>query len=311
MKKFLVKLTIFLLPLVVCCAVAEVELAGLPNTYSQKRADLERQLGDIQILILGPSHALHGIDPAFFSHKGYNLANASQTIFYDKEITLRYFDRLSALRLVIIPISYNTMYTQLWDSKEGFRKYFYSKYWGIDAPGMPLLDLRRYSHIALYTPQTTVEFAAKGFNVDLLEGLAPSGYLRYDTAGSLKNISWVLGAKRVELYRRMMKQEHYAENVEALTQLVTTLRRRNVQVCFITTPVFKTFGKYCEQSVIEGNIAAIKDICLAHGCGYKNYFSDKRFSITDFYDNDHLNFIGAASFSRILDSEVVSRVNFH
>jgi hypothetical protein len=310
-KKFLLKLCLFLLPLLLCFAWVEYKLAHLPNTYSQKRTDFERQLSDIQILVLGPSHALHGIDPAYFSHKGYNLANASQTIYYDKEITLRYLDRLPALRLVIIPVSYNSLYTQLADSKESFRGWFYARYWGIEAPDMPKLDFRRYSNIARYTPQTAFEFAAKGFKVDLLEGLAPNGYLRYDTAGCLKNISFGAGAKRVELYRRMMKEEHLQENVAYLTQLVTTLRERNIQVCFVTAPVFKTFAKYCEPSVFENNLATLKDICLQHGCGYKNYFTDKRFTLPDFYDNDHLNFIGAAKFSAILDSEIVSRVKFN
>jgi hypothetical protein len=310
MKRFFLKSGLFLLPLLLCYAVVEVKLAGLPNTYSQKRTDFEQQLPGIQILVLGPSHALHGIDPSRFSHAGYNLANASQTIYYDKELTLKYLDKLQSLKLVIIPISYNSLYTQLDDSKESFRCWFYSKYWGIESPGMARLDLRRYSNIALYTPQTTLEFLGKGFHVNLTEGLASNGYLKYDTAGSRNNISFTLGAKRVELYRRMMKEEHFAENTELLTQLVTTLRQRDIQVCFITIPVFKTFAKYCEPAVFESNTAALRDICSRHGCGYKNYFNDSRFTVSDFYDNDHLNFIGAARFSAILDSDVVSKVSF-
>jgi len=311
MRRFFLKFCLFLLPLVLFFGIVELKLARLPNTYSQKKADFEKQLNDIQIIVLGPSHALHGIDPAYFSHKGYNLANASQTIFYDKEITLRYLDKLPALRLVIIPISYNSLYTQLQDSKESFRCWFYSKYWGIEYTGMSLLDLHRYSNIALYTPEKTLEFINKGFNVDLLEGLSPNGFLRYDTADCLKNISFLSGAKRVELYRRMMKEEHYTENVALLTELVSTLRKRNIQVCLITTPVFKTFAKYCEPGIFESNLAAIRDLCREHGCGYFNYFNDKRFTVTDFYDNDHLNFIGAARLSKVLDSEVVRRVRFN
>lgn len=311
MRRFIVKLLLFLLPLATLTGWVEWKLAHMPNTYRQKRADLEQQLSTIKVLVLGPSHALHGIDPARFSQPGYNLANASQTIYYDKELTLRYLDRMSALRLVLIPISYNSLYTQLPDSKERFRCWFYARYWGIDAPGMELMDLRRYSGIALYTPQTTVDFLMKGFNVDLLEGLAHNGYLRYDTAGARKNISFEQGAKRVELYRRMMKEEHYDENVNLLTDLVTTLRKRNIQVCFVTTPVFKTFAKYCEPSVFQNNLAALREICSQHGCGYKNYFNDPRFTVRDFYDNDHLNFLGATRFSAILDSEIVRKVNFN
>jgi len=310
MKRFFLKSGLFLLPLLLVSGFTEWQLSRMPNTYSQKRADFERQLSEMQILVLGPSHALHGIDPAVFSHKTFNLANASQTLYYDKELTLRYLDRMPALKLVLIPVSYNTLYTDLADSKESFRRWFYSRYWGIDDSGMAMLDLHRYSLIALYTPQTAFEFLIKGFKVDLTEGLSPKGYLRYDTAGCLKNISYEAGAKRVELYRRMMHEEHYQQNVDLLTSLAAALRQRNIQVCFITTPVFKTFAKYCEPSVFQANLDVLREICRLHGCGYKNYFNDPRFTIRDFYDNDHLNFIGAARFSAILDSEVVGRVTF-
>lgn len=310
MKKFVTRLLLFLLPLALLLGGLEWKLGTLTNTYAQKRTDLERQLSDIQILVLGPSNALHGIDPVYFSHKGYNLANASQTIFYDKALTLRYLDRMPALRLVIIPVTYNSMYTQLIDSRESFRCFFYSKYWGIEEPGLPRLDIRRYSKIALYTPQTTLDFLTSGFRVDLLKGLSNNGYLQYDTVDCLKNISYMLGAKRAELYRRMMKQEHYEENVALLTDLASSLRKRNIQVCFITTPVYLTFAKYCETSVLQANLDALRDICRFHGCGYRNYFNDQRFGITDFYDNDHLNNTGAAKFSKILNEEIVNRVNF-
>lgn len=310
MKRFLLKTGLFLLPLLLFLAIVEWKLGQLPNTYSRKRADLERQLSDIQVLVLGPSYALHGINPDYFSHKGYNLANASQTIYYDKQLTLRYLDKLSALRLVIIPIGYNSLFTQLDDSRENFRCWFYSRYWGVDYPGMPVLDLHRYSNIALYTPQTTLRFISKGFDVDLLEGLSGNGYLRYDTIGNSPNISYLLGAKRAELYRRMMHEAHYQENIKALTDLVSALRQKNIQVCFITMPVFKTFARYCEPNILQSNADAIRDLCREYGCGYFNYFNDSRFTVRDFYDNDHLNQIGAARFSTILDREVISHVTF-
>jgi hypothetical protein len=311
MKKFFIRSLLFLLPLIICYAYIEIRLSQLPNTYSQKRADLERQLNDIRVLVLGPSHALHDIDPEYFSQKGYNLANASQTIFYDKALTERYLDKMPHLKLVIMDVMYYSLFARLSDSHESFRCYFYSSYWNIDEPGLSKWDIKRYSKIALYTPGKAWEFTRKNFKVDLVRNLFPNGYLQYDTTNNIKNISDLEGAKRVELYRRMMKEAYYSENMKMLTDFVSELRNRGIEVYFVTDPAYITFRKHCNPAVLAENTASINDLCKAFNCRYLDYFNDPRFDLPDFYDNDHLNFTGAEKFSKILENDIVRSVNFN
>jgi hypothetical protein len=310
MKKFLKRICLFLLPLAVVYGTLELKLESMPNTYSQKRTDFEDQLNDIQVLVLGQSHSFHGINPQYFSLKGFNLANASQTVYYDKALTLHYLDQMPKLKLVIIPIDYNSLYTQLYDSKESFRCFFYSKYWNIQSPGVKYFDSRRFSNLMRYTPEKTWDFITAGFKVNLAEGLASNGYLRYDTVDNDENISELQGIKRVELYRRMMKEEHYDEIAGMLNDLISTLRQRNINVAIVTTPVYQTFAHNCEPQVLENNIATIRTLCSTYNCRYIDYFTDPRFTKRDFYDNDHLNFIGAEKFSRILDHDFIQIISY-
>jgi hypothetical protein len=52
----------------------------------------------------------------------------------------------------------------------------------------------------------------------------------------------------------------------------------------------------------------MNDLCLKYNAEYFDYFKDSRFTKGDFYDNDHLNYIGAGKFSRILDQDIVSKI---
>ncbi|MBS1773188.1 MAG: hypothetical protein JST82_10015 [Bacteroidetes bacterium] len=311
MKRFLFKLLLFLAPLVACGIYMEVKLSQLPNTYSKKKTDFEKKMQDVNVLVLGTSHALHDINPQYFSYNGFNLANASQTLYYDKELVFRYIDSMPKLKVVMLTMNYYSFFAKLSETHEAFRCFFYSTYWNIDEPGLPRWDMKRYSKIALYTPETSLGFAFKGFKVDLTQNLNALGYLAYDTVNNLKNISYKEGAKRVELYRRMMKDEHLIENKTYLSDLVTTLRRRGVLVYIINTPVYKTFTRFCDPAVLEGNSATIKYICRIANCKYLDYSNDPRFDISDFYDNDHLNDRGATKFSLILDNEILKTVNFN
>ena len=77
----------------------------LPNSYSIKKDNFESSLDSIKILFLGSSEPLDDIDPGQLDAKGYNLAALWQRLYYDKELTLRYVDRMPDLKIVFISIS--------------------------------------------------------------------------------------------------------------------------------------------------------------------------------------------------------------
>lgn len=95
------------------------------------------------------------------------------------------------------------------------------------------------------------------------------------------------------------------ENIDELSSLIDTLQKRDVKVVLFTTPVAETYSKQCDPAILSRTAKIVERIVERYNCAYKNYFNDRRFSFSDFGNNDHLNFSGAEKFTRILDSELI------
>jgi len=282
----------------------EYNLGEISNSYNYKRKCLERGLDTVQVLVLGSSQATYGINPDYFSLKGFNLSHLSQSLYYDSHLALRYIDKMPKLKYVIINVSYFSFNYQLMDGTEGWRDYYYSQFWGIDFNEIPLFDLKRYSKIFLYNPIASLSYFKRGFRVDLIEGYKPNGYLIADTVKNSLNISDSLGHQRVMLHESY-KEFRVKENKNELDLLISELKKRNIEPVIVTPPVFSTYYKYVDKARLKKNIDAINTICTKYKCNYFNYFCDSRFIQRDFIDNDHMNFMGAEKFSKILNNEIL------
>lgn len=307
MRKFLLKLFYFS-PIVLFLLYMEYNLGLIQNSYSYKRTCLETQLDSIKVLALGSSQTAFGINPRYFSEKGFNLANISQTLFYDTRLTLKYVDRMPKLKKVIITVSYFSFGEQLYDGNEVWRDYSYSQFWNIDFPEMNNYDLAKYSKTFLYTPKMSFLFFMKNFNVNLIEGYQANGYIWRDTTLNNLNISNQSGAQRVRAHDITYKENRFLENKNDLELLVCELKKRNIIPVIITPPVYSTYYNYVDKPKLNRTTEAINSICNTYQCKYFNYFTDSRFSKLDFYDNDHLNFIGAEKFSKIINAEIINSI---
>ena len=151
MRKFAKTLFVFVLPLAIVYLFTENRLSKVANSYNQKMSLAEKKAKEVEVMVLGASTALYGIDPTYFSHIGFNLANVSQSIYYDKRLAIKYINKMPNLKLIIIPVSYFSFYLQIHDSKEEWRDYFYYHFCGIEYKDLPIFDIKRYSYIDLYS----------------------------------------------------------------------------------------------------------------------------------------------------------------
>ncbi|HEY6161140.1 MAG TPA: hypothetical protein VI112_07950, partial [Bacteroidia bacterium] len=70
MKRFLFKSFLFMTPILCWIGFVEYRLGEVRNSYNQKREFFERNLANTEVLVLGSSQALYGIDPDRFSIPG-------------------------------------------------------------------------------------------------------------------------------------------------------------------------------------------------------------------------------------------------
>jgi hypothetical protein len=284
----------------------EYKLSKIPNSYSYKRFCFEKQLDSVQVLILGSSQALYGLNPEFFKLKTFNLSDVSQDLFYDKQLTLTYLDKMPELKYVIINISYFSFGYSIVEGSEAWRMYYYSQYWDIDSPDENIFELKKYSKFFLYTPGTTLSYLLKGFNVDLTANLSNDGFFSSGTGNSIPIICDSIGQQRVRLHDNLYSDKRCVENQKTLDLLVSVIKNKGAEPIFITPPVLPEYYKYVDQQKVIRNHEMINSICKKYACSYYDFFTDSRFSISDFTDTDHLNYAGAEKFSLIVNDLLTS-----
>jgi len=305
MKKFINRLFIFLLPVILFIGLWECGLSRIQNSYSLKNSQLAAQAAEIQVLVLGPSHALRGVNPDYFSMRGYNAANMAQSIFYDTRIAWKYLDKMVSLKMVLIDISYPSLWSELFETPEGFRDYFYAAYWGIRYPGIKWYDIHIYSRILQYGNDKAWKYALKGFQVNLTPGYHTNGWALVEGRESPINDS--AGYAEINLHEKYFKQQYFYDNIGYITELLKELSRRKVHAVFFTPPETQSMYKYMAKSKLKTIDSALGVLCATYHCEKYNFLTDRRFSDSDFRDVQHLNERGAIKFSKIINEEILKK----
>jgi hypothetical protein len=305
LRKFLGRLALFSLPLLLAAGALELGLYRVVSYYQRKSASFDRQLANMELLVLGTSQADYGIDPEAFARPAFNLAMPSQSPVVDAQLVARYLPQLSRLKTVILPIDYFTVAHLNAGGIEHWRNHYYIRYFGIAGDGgwRDRWSIRNYSLLALYTPRVALDFALQGFQVNMALPQHDSGW---DEQGeglqappAAEEISALLARQH-----SMMSLAFVERNRAALDGMIRALRARGVKVLLVSLPISSGY-----RAALEGRYVAAQDDTVAafrarFGLPYFDHRSDPRFETRDFLDPDHLSGPGARKFSRILAKEV-------
>lgn len=305
MKVIIVKIVLFIIPIFVILFYIENRLRTIPNSYSKKKLYFEKHKKTTEVLVLGSSHEMNGVNPQYFSHPGFNLANVSQTSYYDDKMTLKLLDEIPNLKLVLLPLSYFSFHAL---GHEPWRNYLYYHIWDIPFRDMPIFDTRKYLFLTVYSKDEVVQFLEAGFRVNLSPNYNEFGFVAKDTTDNLKMISDSLGKVRADRYKPIIDTNLPNYTVTDIEELITTLQKRKIQVVLISSPVYKTFSQSCLKEVLHSNDSIINRLSYKYNIPYFNYLYDTNFTNKDFADNDHLNFIGAEKYTKMIDSEIINPI---
>lgn len=313
MVRLLYKSLVLLLPFLLLAGYTEYRLRQLPNSYTFKMSRLHEQGSTIRLLILGSSHADHGIDPEQFSLPSFNMANASQSLYYDLQILQSNLNRLDNLRVAVLPVSYFSLESPAFPVVEDWRCFFYQRFYNIPLPKevhdrYSIISPVRYSHIALYGFPQSRRFLLKNFrNTNLAGRLTPAGWHPVDDRSSAA-ISPVAGKKRATYHQAGMSPANLPANSAYLAAAITVLQKKGVTPVLVTLPVYETYFRHIDPPSYNRMITELESLSHRFGVPYLNYLSDLRFTREDFFDNDHLNRAGALKFTKLLDREVTAAI---
>jgi hypothetical protein len=301
MVKFLKKVSFFIAILAIVWLCFELFYRFAANNYTEKSKNISTGYKDCEVLILGNSHTFYGLNPDFFKRKAFNLANKSQTLFYDQLLLEKYIDSLNALKYVIIPVEYSSLSASDDNAELAWRSYFYESQMGIDTKTHKVFDLKKYSRALpppfLITLKAIKKYCTKGSLVDC----QPNGWAPYEGMNSEHNnkaMGKIIAAKHED------NSVDFNKNIQRLKSMVVTCRQKGVKVFLVTMPV----TSYYADNINRKKLALITAQCNAFAnenkIHYINLFQDKRFVNADFFDIDHLNTNGAKKCTRVINNFV-------
>ena len=285
--------------------VLEVFYRNIPNNYSLKNQEINKNSQKIEVVLFGDSHCLYGLNPSCFSKNTFNLSNVSQTIYFDKLLFNKYVDKLPKLRQVVFCIEYTNL-SQIDNSgDDSWRKFYYNRFMYLEVPLISKLDPRNYC----------LSFTQSFYKSrDLVKR-----FVKKKTILDCDSLGWGNSYKKAEripaaqvAQSRAIVQEDgsidFEVNKNRIDEIIKKCKEKNIQVLIVSMPQTKIFESYLNQNKLE----KIKETCAAFQAKnpkevfYLNLFDDSRFAEEDFYDADHLNNEGAVKCSKIVNDYLTS-----
>ncbi len=280
--------------------ITEVFYRTVENNYTFKNQRIISEYDQIETLVFGDSHAFFGINPEYFTSNTFNIANVSQSLYFDELLLQKHIDSLPNLKNVILNISYFTLSAIDNSSEDRWRRYFYQQQMDLKIPSISVFDPNQYSLALVRRFDNTVvlfgEYLQNGTVVSSYE----NGYGRQDETNIVpdKEKISVLIAKKHEdhLY-------DFEVNKNRLQRMIDLCNKNGIEVFLIEMPVYKTYYNLLDTAKKEKINTTLSQLEEQNkGVHYLNFSQEESFIDSDFRDADHLTNEGAEKFSKLLNA---------
>lgn len=240
---------------------------------------------EIKIFNLGSSHGYFAFNYENVKN-GANLAQISQTFYYDYALLETFFNRIEDEAICFIPISYFSFSNKI----KTWRKDDMINYYKI----LPLKKFKgREKLICFIFRYLPIIWSFK------------------------KKIGKAKGKKVIEPKQRILKQvsmlraKRTSISIKYFYKIIKKLKEKNIRIILITTPFQKEYNKYFSEKLLNDKFyKEIESIKYTENLEY--YDLSKMYKIFDkgeyFDDNDHLSEKGSKIFmkeiNKILNKEI-------
>ena len=308
MKKFLIKIILFVLPILVVAAGLELSLRRIPNIYKHKNDYLSAHAGEIETLILGSSHTFYGIDPQFLDSRAFNLSHPSQTLDIDYLLLKKYGGKMSSLKTLVVPVSVFTLYGRLGTGVAKWRMNNYALYYDIKTSNKLGQWFEILARKFQFNAEVAFDYYVRGEEELSCSDLGWGTAYRPEDAKDLV-VSGDDAAKRHCDYdfRSRQYEDIFRENVETLRKIVSWSEARSVHVVLLLMPAYETYrtSANLDRDILDITIDTSTEFAEEYdNCSYLNLYECDRFEMKDYYDADHLNHDGVEKMSKMLDAYI-------
>lgn len=298
MKRFIKKVLILVSILILVLFSIEFLYRKNNNFDGDNTFKFKNIPNSLDICNLGSSHGELGINYENLSNNYtcFNFALSAQTISYDYRVLKNYKNHLKENTIVIIPISYFSLYGKTEEDTEGFKQKNKRYY--------PILDnenIIKYNIFTdIYMKFQSLESSSKNLFLCLINKSKPNNVFneRYQSEGSYD----IASKDVVDVENNYDNCEINEIEVEALFKIVELCREVNAYPVFITTPFTRVYNNHmCEKNANFINdfkqlVNSYSDILNVK---YYDFSTDNKYvdDYTMFFDCQHLNKKGAILFT--------------
>lgn len=303
MKKFIIKICLFLLPVLFAVVLTEIALRKIPNDYVLKRTYLDAHSNEIETLILGTSHNFYGLDPVYFTGKTFNAAYLTQSLDYDYAIIKKYENKFASLKTMVLDISYFSLYSRL---ETSFWIKNYVIYYGMTNTGR---SVNNYFEIlngnGFQSCSRLYRFYVRKIVPIRCTGLGWGKDYKYSNRKDLAASGKQSAKRHVRNISLEKNKMNFEINYTTLQSIIDWAKQKNIQLVLLTAPAFKTYREALDSSQLNSTTKAVNELVTKNkNCSYLNLFSDTTFTEADFFDADHLDETGAKKLSVLVNEKI-------
>lgn len=225
---------------------------------------------------LGSSHSLC----AFASNlsNNTNLAENSQTFYYDYKVLNTYYDKIETGGICFLGISYFS---------------FASKEYWLET------DLFKY-----YKLLKIADFSGKAKIECLIYKYFPLIWSIYKKIKKERKIDEI---KKYQGHVKKLRENRNLEwNLEIMNNIIKKCKEKSVKVILFTTPFEKEYNNYFDENLLANNFYKIIDkLKKEHDIIYLDFSKDYlNYNSNDFRDLDHLSKLGSQKFLEQMKKEL-------
>ena len=299
MKNFINKILIFTFPILIGIVCLEWAVRAIPKDYILKNNYLSNHAANIEVLFLGNSHIVNGVNPKLMAFNAFNAASAAQTLEYDLALFHKYNNALINLKCLVVSFDYISVYKDFLNTYEKFRKRNYSIYYGINLDR----SLEAKFEVTDVALKTNLDRVKHYFLNNVSE-------IQCDSLGWYKAPEWNKNSLLESSNYALSKHTAFftdspviKKNIQAIDSLLSYTNKKKIKIIFVTAPACKYYREGLDKIQFNNTIKIVNDRVQKYpNAFYFNLIENPQFTDSDFYDADHLNERGSILFTHLLDS---------
>lgn len=308
MKRYLIKITLFVLPIVLLLLPVEIFLRN--NAYKAKKDFLQKNKGKIEVLVLGPSYSFRAINPEYLDLTTASLAQVGSAINTNVLLFNKYSPELPRLKYVLFDLSLGFLERNNGSGWEG--NHLLNIYHNVQTQSKTIKNYFLLTANFQFYIKLMASYILDRENKELFN---PYGFVyklsKHNDLFKAYNYDLEKLQQSGKLYNGLefqndINEENYALNSKLLDEFIHECIAKDIEIIFISPPKFylnneKTLPLMNERR--ERFLDAYKGQKNIHFWNYETHLEK---DIKLFYDGTHLNPEGARQFSSLINKKLVS-----